>query len=533
MRIAIVGATGNTGTALLSELQRRPEVSSVVGVARRLPEVDAAPYNHAEWVTADIQFLESKQTLEDAFQGVDGVVHLAWLIQPNSKRELLRRVNVDGTRHVLEAAAAAGVKNVAVASSVGAYSPVEDDEPRREDWPTGGIPTSHYSVDKAAQEAVCDDFEQAHPEVNLARIRPALIFQADAGSEIQRYFAGRWAPVQILSMVRPPMVPMPQGVRSQAVHARDVAAAYAEAILRGARGAFNICADDILDGETIARVVARRQGGRAALSLPSQPIRPLIKAANRAHLLPMDEGWLDMATRVPIMDNTRAKEELGWKPTMTGAEALQELLEGMGSGEGRPSIPMRPRTADSPNKYPLPSRHHRADPDRIDLGLLRQYMADHLSGATAGLQRIRAMADDFIDTPVFPRLSEVAEAIRAEHDYLTKLMERQGFPRPGIQAPLLWAGERVSRLKPYGRSPLQRSPSALVLEAELMMGAVTAKKHGWVVLREHAAALGVPESVFDELIDAADHQREALEEVHTYARERAFRTDRETFVPGR
>lgn len=149
------------------------------------------------------------------------MIHLAWLIQPNTERDLLRRVNVEGTRHVLEAAEKAGVAYVAVASSVGAYSPVADDRPRNEDWPTEGIPTSHYSVDKAAQERVLDEFSRAHPEIALARLRPGLIFQGSAGAEIQRYFAGRWAPVQLLSSFRPPVLPLPQGMRAQAVHAVD------------------------------------------------------------------------------------------------------------------------------------------------------------------------------------------------------------------------------------------------------------------------------------------------------------------------
>ena len=111
-------------------------------------------------------------------------------------------------------------------------------------------------------------------------------------------------------------------------------------------------------------------------------------------------------------------------------------------------------------------------------------------------------------------------------------MQAQGFPRPGVTAPLLWAGERISRLKPYAR-PLKRSPSALVLETELMIGAITAKRQGWEVLSDYAAELGVPKSVFEQLVHAADDQRETLSEVHTYARERAFRRDIETLGPDR
>lgn len=531
MRIVVVGATGNAGSAVLEELASRDEVTSVLGLARRLPETAEEPFKHAEWATVDIQFSDSITTLSELFRGADAVIHLAWLIQPNSKRELLRQANVDGTAHVLRAAADASVPRIAVASSVGAYSPVNDDEPRDETWDVGGIAGSHYSEDKAAQERVMDEFEAMNPEIALARIRPGLIFQSGAGSEIQRYFAGRLAPVQLLQKVRPHIAPIPRGVRVQAVHARDVAKAFAEAVVRGSRGAFNVAAEDILSGEAIASALAGPDAEGKNITLPFSPLKTLIRAAHRARLLPMDEGWLLMARSAPIMDTSRAREELRWEPTSTAAAALQELIEAMSSGEGNSSLPLQPRGQSPMRSHLLPHRDHQL-PEGIDAGLLRSYMADHLAGATAGMQRIDAMADAFIDTAVYPQLSQVSETIASEHQWLSGLIQRQGFPRPGIAAPALWAAEKISRAKPYARPPLKRSPAALVLETELMMGAITAKRQGWEVLSDYAGDLGVQPSVFDQLMEAADNQRETLHQVHTYARRRAFRTDQATFVPG-
>lgn len=525
MRVVVVGATGNVGSAVLEELSARPEITSILGLARRLPDAEAEPFCHAEWDSVDIQHPESTAALTELFSGADAVIHLAWLIQPNSQRELLRRVNVHGTEHVLQAAAEAGVERIAVASSVGAYSPVEDDHPRDESWPTEGIPGSHYSEDKAAQERVMDAFEAQHPGTALARLRPGLIFQAGSGSEIQRYFLGHLAPVQLLNMVRPPVVPMPSGIRAQAVHARDVAKAYAEAVIQGARGAFNIAADDVLTGEALASVISGREG-KASITVPFAPLKPLVRSLHRARLLPMDEGWLEMARRAPIMDISRARSTLGWNPEYSGTEALSEMLEAMADGAGRGSIPLRPRSVSALTEHPLPAEDHQL-PSGIDTGLLRSYMADHLAGATAGLNRIQAMAAAFEDTPVYPELSQVAEAVGSEHQWLSRLIQSQGFSRPAVAAPALWLGERLSRVKPYAR-PLKRSPAALVLETELMLGAVTAKRQGWEVLSDYAAELGVDRAVFEQLIEAADDQREHLHRVHAYARPRVFRTDHAT-----
>jgi UDP-glucose 4-epimerase len=227
MRVAVVGGSGNVGTAVLEALRGAPEVTSLVGLARRLPDRSAEPYRSAEWVTLDIAAEAADDAEEEAivarlaraFEGATAVVHLVWLIQPNHDRELLRRANVDGTRRVAEACARAGVAQLVCASSWAAYSPVADDVPRDESWPTGGIPSSHYGVDKAAQERVLDEFEVAHPEVVVTRMRMALVFTRDAGAEIGRYFLGPLVPRALLRPGTLPFLPVPKGLRVHVVHA--------------------------------------------------------------------------------------------------------------------------------------------------------------------------------------------------------------------------------------------------------------------------------------------------------------------------
>jgi UDP-glucose 4-epimerase len=322
MRVVIVGATGNVGTALLRALHEEPEVTSVLGIARRLPDRNAEPYRHAGWAAADVASEGADETivaqLAEHFDDADAVVHLAWLVQPNRERDLLRRTNVEGTRRVAEAVARAGVPHLVVASSVGAYSPVDDDAPRREDWPAEGIPTSHYSVDKAAQERVLDEFEAAHPDLAVARLRPALTFQADAAQSVVRSFLGPLVPTQLLRRGRLPAVPLPTGLRLQAVHAADAADAYRRVIVQRARGAFNVAADDLLGGEDLARIVDH---GRLVEMSPAA-FRVALSAAHDARVLRADPGWLDVAMTVPVLDTTRIRTELGWAPRHTAAEAV-------------------------------------------------------------------------------------------------------------------------------------------------------------------------------------------------------------------
>lgn len=535
MRVAVIGATGNVGTAVLRALGARDEVSSVLGIARRLPDRSAAPYAGCEWRSIDIgaavEPADAVDALTRAFDGVDAVVHLAWLIQPNSDRALLRRVNVDGTAHVARAVVAAGVPHLVVASSVGAYSPAADARPRDESWPTQGIPSSHYSVDKVAQERVLDRFSAEHPEVVLTRLRPALTFQPDAASEIQRYFLGALAPVQALRAGRLPVLPVPRGLRVQAVHSEDVGAAYAAAVAARAGGAFNICADDVLGPQELADVVDH---GRY-VEVPPAGVRAALAGAHRVGAVPADPGWLDMGMQVPVMDSTRARTELGWAPAHTAAQTLRELVDAMAEGRGTSSVPMRPRDehrlpeASADSALSRPGEPPQID-GAVDRDLLGLYLSDHLTGATAGVERIERMAGAYAGTPVYAALSELAEQIRGERAFLRSLIRTLGLKQLPHRQAASWAGERLARLKANG-TMLTRSPMTLVLEAELMRSAVVGKRGGWQTLESNAGLLGLEPAVFAELAAKVDDQLAVLDAVHAYARERAFRADRTTFEP--
>lgn len=521
MRVVVVGQTGNVGTALLRALADEPEVTSLLGVARRLPDRTAEPYRDAAWAVADLagDDAEVVERLTGLFRGADAVVNLAWLIQPNRDRDLLRTVNVEGTRRVVRAVVAAGVPHLVVASSVGAYSPVDDDVPRAEDWPADGVPTSHYSVDKAAQEDVLDELERAHPEVTVARLRTALVFQGDAGAEVTRLFVGRVLPVGLLRLGRPPLLPLPAGLRLQAVHADDAADAYRRVLLRRAGGAFNVAADDLLRGADLARLVDH---GRL-VEVPPAAVRAAVSLGHAARVVAADPGWVDMAMGAPVMDTTRAATELGWRARRSAADALQEVVGGMTEGRGLASAPLRPAATGPAGASTLPLRGpHPSVPPEVDRHLLGLYLSDHLTGATAGLGRIERMVGDYADLPLHAELVEVAAQIRAERELYVRLLRELGLPRRRHRQLLAGVAERVGRLKLNGRV-VERSPMSVVLEAELMRSAVVGKLGGWQTLEEHAGELGLDPAQFRELAERAQRQLATLDRLHEHARRRAFR----------
>jgi nucleoside-diphosphate-sugar epimerase len=330
MRVVVTGATGNVGTSVLQALARDPAIEEIVGLARRRPQLELP---RTRWVAADVLH----DDLGGHFRGADCVVHLAWALQPSRNRLLTRAVNVDGSRRVFEAAAAAGVPSLVHASSVGAYSRGPKDRLVDESWPTGGIPSSSYSRDKADVERILDSFETEHPDMRVVRLRPALIFKSQAGSALRRLFVGPLLPTALLRASLIPIVPASDRLRVQAVHSSDVGDAYRRAIVGEARGAFNIAADPVLDASEVGRLL-----GALPVPVPPRVLRAAFEASWRLRLQPSPPSWLDVAVGIPLMDVSRAQRELGWSATRTAGDALLELLNGMRRGDGIPTAPLAP-----------------------------------------------------------------------------------------------------------------------------------------------------------------------------------------------
>jgi UDP-glucose 4-epimerase len=332
MRVAVVGATGNVGTSVLDSLAREPAVDSVLGIARRLPELQ---FRKTEWAEADI----SSSELMPLLQGADVVIHLAWLIQPGRDRETLRATNVEGSARVFDAVAGAGVTALVYASSVGAYSPGPKDRRVDEGWPTDGIESSFYARHKAEVERLLDRFERERPSVRVVRMRPALIFKRDAASGIRRLFAGPFLPSPLVRRELIPAVPRTERLCFQAVHSDDVGDAYRRAAVGEVCGAFNIAAEPVLNTEALSRLLAAHP-----LRVHPGLLRAGAALSYRLHLQPSEPGWLDMGLAVPLMNTTRARNELGWNPRHGANEALSELLAGIRDRAGLDTPPLAPQT---------------------------------------------------------------------------------------------------------------------------------------------------------------------------------------------
>jgi dihydroflavonol-4-reductase len=110
----VTGATGHIGNVLVRQLvSKGRKVRALV-----LPGEDLSPLEDlpVEYIEGDVL---DAQALDTAFHGVDNVFHLAGIISiMPGNNELLKMVNVLGTRNIIHAARSAGVRRLTYTSSI-------------------------------------------------------------------------------------------------------------------------------------------------------------------------------------------------------------------------------------------------------------------------------------------------------------------------------------------------------------------------------------------------------------------------------
>ncbi|MEV6711558.1 NAD-dependent epimerase/dehydratase family protein [Lentzea sp. NPDC051208] len=356
VKIVITGASGNVGTGLLRALAADSSEHEVVGVCRRPPEA-VPPYDSVRWQSCDLAADDAPDVLDEVLRDVDAVVHLAWMFQPVRDGARMQRTNFKGTSAVLSAARRAGVPQIVHCSSISAYAPTSA-APVTEQAATSGVPGSAYGEGKAEAEALVARFAEDNPDIAVATIRPTLVAQAAASASFLALFFDPLVPRQLFSLLRRgkiPLVPLPSQLKVQLVHSDDVGDAIVRILRTRARGPFNIAADTLTTHD-----LAAAAGGRP-LPVPTGVMRAMVRLLWRARVLHMSPGWFDVGTRSPLIDTSRAREELGWTPRTSSTACAREQLSGIADATHLPSPVLRR------DRFKTERRNSRSAADRRQL----------------------------------------------------------------------------------------------------------------------------------------------------------------------
>lgn len=325
LTVAITGPTGDIGRAALRALDRSPDVSRIVGMARRPFEPQREGLKKVEYLQGDIL---DRAAVDRLVADADVVVHLAFLIF--GSHDETHHINLEGSRNVFEATFDAGVKRLVYTSSVAAYG-WHDDNPEliTEDVPPRGTDAHYYSAQKAAVEKMLENLSAVHKDTEVYTFRPCIVAGGDALMFIQKIpfvQIGEKLPAPLrqvvdrLPLLRP-LLPDP-GLPFQLVHTDDVAQAVTLAVEgRGEPGPYNLAAE----GEITVTDVAHALGWYV-VPLPEIAVDATVKIVSALPLLPAEARWVKAIDTPVIADTTRARTKLGWEPRYDALETLADTV---------------------------------------------------------------------------------------------------------------------------------------------------------------------------------------------------------------
>jgi nucleoside-diphosphate-sugar epimerase len=325
LTVAVTGPTGEIGISAVTALEREPAVDKIIGMARR-------PFDPASsgWVKTGYQQgdILDRDAVDALVAQADVVVHLAFIIM--GSREESERINLQGTRNVFEAVAAGAAagrpRRLVYTSSVAAYgyhwnNPV----PLTEDVPARGSPEHYYSAQKAACEALLAEVTWGSP-LEVFVLRPCIVAGPRA-TALADAMPWNQLPRPLRAVVRAvpvlkPVVPDP-GFPLQLVHHDDVAEAIALAATAPAPpGVYNIAGDGVVTVSEVAEAL----GGRP-VRVPAIAASAASAAISRVPFVPSMLEWLHSARTSVVMDTTKARTQLGWRPVHSSQDTLAALAE--------------------------------------------------------------------------------------------------------------------------------------------------------------------------------------------------------------
>ena len=182
LKILVTGASGFIGGHLVELLVEKGY--DVIGMVRKTSDTSLLDELDVKKRIAD---LTEPQTLKGAVSGVDGVIHLAAYYTFHGKKELYERVNVKGTRYLLEACLREGVQRFVYCSTTEVIGPVKE-IPAREDHPPN--PQYEYGRSKLRAERVVKEYGD---RIKTTIIRPSGVYGPRNVDDISYYFITSFA----------------------------------------------------------------------------------------------------------------------------------------------------------------------------------------------------------------------------------------------------------------------------------------------------------------------------------------------------
>ena len=304
-RVLVTGGSGFLGSHVTALLAQHPSVEVVVSGDLRDSAVPGVISDRVDVTdAAGIAPVLRRHR-------IDTVVHLAAIVNPGRDVALEHRVDVEGSRNVLDACLDSGVRRLVVSSSGAAYG-YHADSPEWLDErdPVRGNDEFPYSRHKRIVEEMLAEARDEHPELEQVVFRIGTIL----GPSVHNQITALWDGARLLRVA---------GSDSPFVFVwvDDVAAAMVRAATDGPPGVFNVAGDGRM---TVPEIAARL--GKRMLSVPAWALGAALTVGHALRLTEHGPEKVRFLRYRPVLANRRLKEEFGYTPARTSREAFEEYL---------------------------------------------------------------------------------------------------------------------------------------------------------------------------------------------------------------
>lgn len=310
---AITGACTFLGTELCRRLEEDRRYAKILVLDVRQPPLPADPDSKLIFYSVDL----TQPTVDDELatlldrEGVDTVVHGAFLSHPTHAQEWAHELEDVGTMHVLNACAEVRPPRLVMVSTTMIYGA----HPQNPNFLTEaaelrGHRDSRFVNDKVRAEKQALRFARDNPATAVATLRFAPMLGPTVSNMFTRLLSRQFLPVM---MGHDPLL--------QFVHEQDAAWALKLAVDSDAEGPFNIVGKGVLPYSTVLAMM-----GRVPLPMPYLAARQLLKALWATQIVQSPPSLLDYLLYLCVADGARARRELGFAPRLSIKRTIHDFL---------------------------------------------------------------------------------------------------------------------------------------------------------------------------------------------------------------
>lgn len=319
MKVLVTGGTGFTGKALVQRLLESGHEVVALDYKEGLKTEELRKMGAAVVIGS----VTDPEVVAHCVEGVEVVFHLAAAFREmNVPDSFYHDVNVIGTRNVLEAAHAAGVRRFIYCSTCGVHGNV-DNPPAPETAPIQ--PADYYQRTKYEAEPIVNGYHEKGMKTVI--LRPAaiygpgdperffMIYKRVASGTFPMFGNGRtyYHPLYIDNLVDAFMLAMEDG--------------------RGDGQAYLIADEEYVEIERLVRGVAEAMN--VEVRIPHYPVWPVVVAGHVCEKLcrpfgitpPIFPRRVDWFRQNRAFDISKAKRELGYQPRVGLAEGLKRTAD--------------------------------------------------------------------------------------------------------------------------------------------------------------------------------------------------------------